>query len=348
MSTGAGVEAGSSEAAELYARVASLHTAPLWHHARELLPFEPEASAVPFLWNYGAVRSALQDASALVDTENAERRVLMLVNPGLDEIIGTTSTLLAAVQLLLPGEVARAHRHTAAAVRFMIEGDGAYTVTDGEPTHMEPGDLVLTPSWAWHDHESRSNGPVLWLDGLDLPLVRALGVGFFELHSELRQLVTRPVDHSKRHYLHATLRPRTSSPRRDSPVVNYPWAVTARALAAIAEERRGTSDMISLDYVNPLTGGAVTPTIGCAAHMLLPGQTSRARRETASTIFHVVRGEGLSSIDGTQLRWSEKDVFVVPGWSETVHANESSDAPALLFSMSDEPALRALGLHRSR
>jgi gentisate 1,2-dioxygenase len=327
--------------------ISDLCLTPLWEHARELLPPEPRASAVPFLWRWTTVRSALEEAAATMTTEDAERRVLLLRNPGLDPVLATTPTLLAGVQMLLPGEVALAHRHTAAAVRFVVEGAGAYTVTQGERTQMAPGDLVMTPSWTWHDHENEGMQPVLWLDGLDVPLVRALEAGFFELHRLPRQPVTKPVDDSKRRFVHATLLPADSRPTTSTPVVNYPWPATERALLALADDPTLEADMVTLDYANPLTGGPVTPTVGCRAHLLRPGGTTAARRETASSILHVVRGAGTSIVDGTTLHWSEKDVVVLPGWAEVAHTNASSTEPALLFSLTDEPALRGLGLYRS-
>ncbi|MFN2503216.1 MAG: cupin domain-containing protein [Acidimicrobiales bacterium] len=311
-----------------YQRIADMGAAPLWHHGRELLPVEPTASAVPSRWRYGPVREALLDASRLVDPKEAERRVLMLLNPGLHPTVATTPNLLAGVQMLLPGEVARAHRHTAAAVRFVIEGRGACTVTDGVPVPMEPGDLVLTPSWTWHDHESAAAEPVLWFDGLDLPLVRSMEAGFFEQHAELRQPVTGPV---------------TAEGRRP---VQYPWASVAQALSSLAQDRVDGGDMVTVDYVHPSTGGPVTRTIGCRASLLSPHRTSHQRRETASSIFHVVSGEGASLISDTEVTWSQGDIFVVPGWAPAVHTNTAAQ-PALLFSMTDEPVLRSLGLYRS-
>jgi gentisate 1,2-dioxygenase len=342
------IETGLEQTA-FYEDIASHQLTPLWHHARELLPAEPAPRAVAAHWPYAVVRDALLRADTLIDPSEAERRVLLLTNPGLAPVVATTPALLAGVQLLLPGEVARAHRHTATAVRFIIEGRGAYTVTDGEPTSMDPGDLVLTPGWTWHDHESQATEPVLWLDGLDVPLVRWLEAGFFELHRDLRQPVTKPIDHSKRHFVHGTLRAETAWERRYSPVVNYPWPATAAALSALAVEAGtgGETGMLTVDYVNPMTGGPVTPTIGCRAHLLQPGQTSTGRRETASAIVHVVSGEGVSRVGDTEIEWSQGDVFVVPGWAEASHANRSGHAPAMLFAMTDEPALRALDLYRS-
>ena len=334
----------TTTATDFSARLADLHLVPLWHLDEEILPPEPTPSAEPSCWRYPDVRRALLDSVAVADGE-VERRVLLLVNPGLGGRVATTPTLVAGVQLLLPGEVARAHRHTAAAVRFVIEGRGAHTVTDGTRTRMEPGDLVVTANWAWHDHGSESDEPVLWLDGLDLPLVRSLQVGFFEPYPQPRQPV---VDESPSGSgsLPAGLRLPTDPDRLHPPVVRHSWSATHRALVGLADDPSHAGDMVTLDYVNPVTGGPLTPTIGCRAHLLRPGQASRRRRETASAVVHVVRGEGRSWIGDAVVEWSAGDVFVVPGWSPAVHANRSTSEPAFLVAMTDEPALRALGLYR--
>ncbi len=317
----------ATTATDFDARLAGLRVVPLWRLAEEILPPEPAPSALPWHWSYPAVRSALLESASVpaTDPDARERRVLLLANPGLGGRAATTPTLVAGVQLLLPGEVARAHRHTTAAVRFVIEGRGAHTVTGGERVPMAPGDLVLTPNWAWHDHESESGEPVLWLDGLDLPLVRSMQVGFFERHPQERQ----PVD-----------------PNRHTGTVHYPWAATHEALLERAASSTGDG-MVTVDYVNPVTGGPVTPTVGCRAHLLRPGGTSRRRQETASAVMHVVRGEGVSVVGDSEVAWSEGDVFVVPGWAPAAHANRSGREAAILVAVTDEPALRALGLYRS-
>ena len=91
----------------------------------------------------------------------------------------------------MPGEIARAHRHSAAALRLIIEGQGGYTVVNGERVPMYPGDLVLTPNWSWHDHANDTDAPMIWLDGLDTPLVRMLEAGFYEEYHQERQELWR-------------------------------------------------------------------------------------------------------------------------------------------------------------
>lgn len=315
---------------DLYREIAALRLAPLWHYARELLPAEPSPAAAPYRWAYDDVHRALRRAADVVDPREADRRVLLLANPGV-ATLATAPTLLAGVQMLLPGELAPAHRHTAAAVRLIVEGDGAYTVTDGRKVAMAPGDLVITPSWAWHEHDSEGHGPVVWLDVLDVPLVRMLECGFFQLHPDVRQARGAGLDDSP-----------STAPDRGTRL-RYPWDAVAAALAA----RAGAGDMATFDYLDPVTGGAVTATVGCHAHMLTPGGSSRLRQETASSILHVVSGKGMSVIGGEEVRWTARDTFVVPGWAPVTHRNLDPREPAFLFSVDDGPALKALGFYRS-
>lgn len=331
-----------------YVGIAELGAAPLWRYYGDLFPREPRSRAVPYRWRYQALRPYLLRFTEILSLQEAERRVLMLVNPGLVEPPATVNTLYAGIQVIMPGETAQAHRHTSAAFRVIIEGAGAYTTVDGERVHMHPGDLLLTPGMHWHDHHHEGDGPMMWLDGLDYPLVNALEAGFFELYGERTQKARVPDDISTRQYIHGQLRPAWEQPRTPaSPVGNYPWAETERAFAAIAEDAAGSDvDGIVLEYTNPWTGGPVMPTIGCRVARLTPGFVGLPHRHTASSIFHVVRGEGVTVVDGQPVEWADKDVFAVPGWTTYQHQNASVSADAVLFSYSDAPALRALGLYR--
>lgn len=336
----------AAEHGRYFERLRTEHLGALWGYGRELVPPEPITRVEPRVWHYTDVRATLLDAGSVISPEEAERRVLLFLNPGLAPTVGTTRTLLAAVQLLLPGEIARAHRHSPAALRFIVEGDGAYTTVDGERTKMAPGDLVLTPSFAWHDHESTGDSPVIWFDGLDLPMVTALEALFFELHGDHVQPVTQAVDASKSRARHGTLRPTgVRAPTPYSPVVNYPWDSTEQALAAAAAVDPSAA-MISLDYINPDDGGPVMPTIGAGVHRLAPGATATIGRRMASSVFHVVRGGGTSQVGDTELAWSEHDVVAFPPWVPVEHRNGSDSEPAILFSMTDEPVMRALHLYR--
>lgn len=334
----------AARAASYLAGLVDQRLGALWGYGRDLLPPEPITHVEPHVWRYADVRPTLLEAGSVVSPEEAERRVLLFLNPGLAPTVGTTRTLLAAFQLLLPGETARAHRHSPAALRFIVEGAGAHTTIDGERTTMAPGDLVLTPSFAWHDHESTSDDPVIWFDGLDLPLVTSLEVMFFQQHTDERQPLTQPTDASKSRYIHGTLRPAQSNGPH-SPVVNYPWESTRRALegAACVDP---DAPMVTLDYINPDDGGPVMPTIGAAVHRIAPGATAKIGRRTASSVLLVVDGRGTSHVGDTSLKWANHDVMVCPPWVTVDHHNASGSEPAILFSMTDEPVMRALHLYR--
>jgi gentisate 1,2-dioxygenase len=330
-----------------YEAIAALGAAPLWRYYGNLFPAEPRSRAVPHRWRYADLRPHMLHFAEALSLQEAERRVLMLVNPGLTDPPATTSTLYAGIQIILPGETAQAHRHTSGAFRFIIEGSGAYTTVNGERIHMRPGDLLLTPGWHWHDHSHDGEGPMMWLDGLDYPLVNALEAGFFELYGERTQKSEVPDDISSRQYIHGRLTPAWDpQPGPTSPIGNYPWAETERAFGAIADDAAGSdSDGVLLEYSNPWTGGPVMPTIGCRVARLRPGFHGVARRQTPSTIYHVVRGEGATIVDGQRLEWGEKDVFAVPGWALYEHLNPGRQ-DAVLFSYTDAPVMTALGLYR--
>lgn len=325
--------------------------APLWRSLADLVPVEPRTPDVPFVWRYSEIRPALLRAGELVSTEEAERRVLMLLNPtpSVAERGGTTSTLYAGIQLVLPGEVARAHHHVASAFRCVIEAsEGAFTTVDGERAMMSPGDLVLTSNWRWHDHGNDSDDPIIWLDGLDVPLVNFFNANFFELYPDQQQKITRPDNFSTDLYIHGRLNP-LSEPRADkhSPVINYPWRETERALrAAIDAGAESPVDGVIFEYTNPFTGGSVMPTLSCFVQALRPGEHTQARRRTPSAVYHVIRGSGSTIIDGAEYSWEEKDTFCVPSWAAHEHLNGSASDEAVLFSFTNQAVYTSLDLYR--
>jgi len=340
----------SDEAA--YAAVERISAAPLWRHYGNLFPKEPTNRALPHLWPYQQLRRLALHFCRTLSLEEAERRVLMLVNPALTDPPATVNTLFAGIQIIMPGETAQAHRHAAGAFRFIIEGEGAYTTVNGERVHMHPGDLLMTPGWHWHDHTHDGDGPMMWLDGLDYPLVNSLDANFFELYSERLQPVSGPDDLSSRQFLHGRLTPTWVTPPAAgaaiSPIGNYTWAETERALTAIADDAQGSAaDGILLEYTNPWTAGPVLPTIGCGIARLRAGFRGVPRRRTPSTIYHVVSGQGTTVVGDRTLEWSDRDVFCVPGWAPYEHRVDSG-RDAILFSFTDEPVLRSLGLYRER
>lgn len=324
------------------------HVYPLWLQ-KGLLVRRPTTQAIPYVWPYSPIRERLLEAGRLISAEDAERRVLVLRNPGLDGKPAATSRLYAGVQLVLPHEIAPAHYHSACAIRFVIEGKGAYTAVDGERAVMEPGDLVLTAAWTVHDHGNETDVPMIWLDGLDLPLVNGLECSFFHEVDAKQQSLERPDDASERMYAQGPLRPAAVKWERNySPALKYPWARTERILLDAWKDgtSRSDADGVYFEYTNPFTGGAVLPTIGCYVQLLPPGFHGEAHRHTTSAVYHVVRGSGRTIIDGKSYSWKEQDTLALPGWAIHEHINASQSEPAILFSFTDDPTLEALGMSR--
>ena len=314
------IQAPREELEDYYEQLRAQHVTPAWIGGG--ISVEPQSQAVPYVWHWRDLRPQAMRAAELVGTAQAERRVLRLTNPNLPGI--ASNTLVANIQIVMPGEIARAHRHSGAALRLIIEGQGGYTVVNGERVPMTPGDLVLTPNWSWHDHANDTDAPMIWLDGLDTPLVRMLEAGFYEEYHQERQELAPPVNASEWH---------------------YPMSEMRAAL-----ERRGaahTGDEINLEYTNRRTGGSVMPTIACHMQLLRPGEKTQARRRVCCTNYHVVQGTGYSVVGDQRLDWDDKDVFTVPTWTFCEHVN-SSDRLAFLFSFSDAPVMQALSLYRDQ
>ena len=316
---------------------------PLWTALHVLLPAERASRVVPHLWRWTAVRPLLLEAARLVDIDRAERRVLVLANPGLDGAYAATATLYAGLQILLPGERAPSHHHTPAALRLIVEGGGAFTTVEGVRCAMEPGDVVLTPSMRWHDHGHEGTEPVVWLDALDLPLVRHLDASWGSPSEPARKPET-DLDSSVDEYTAAGLVPRRSRYADLAyPQLRWPWTAVRRALAGMAAHAPPEAPVV-LRYVNPRTGAPPLPTLGCEARWLRPGEAAAAERRTGSAVYHVVEGSGESRMGEAALRWERGDTFAAPPWRWIAHRNGSASHPACLLQVDDEPALRALGL----
>jgi gentisate 1,2-dioxygenase len=315
---------------------------PLWKMAKQLMPDVPLPTTQAWLWKWEDVLPLAKRAGELITLERGgDRRVLALANPGLKGLPFTSTTLWAAFQYLGPRESAPAHRHTPNAIRFVLTGSGVYTTVNGDACDMEPGDLILTPNWNWHDHNNQSDQPMVWFDGLDLPLVTALESIFFENHPDLLQ----PVDGhnlSEQGFVGVGLRELGArSPVGHSPLLRYRWAETERALEALHQARGGP--MVSLEFINPLTGGPAVSTFACEMYRLYPGTRTPSRRKTGSSVYVVFQGTGHSIINGVRFDWGPGDSFVTPSWASVVHAaSERAD----LFAVSDRPVLEALHLYR--
>jgi gentisate 1,2-dioxygenase len=320
------------------------HMWGLWEIASQMTP-HPRPEAVPFQWKWSVLEEVAKRSAEAVPLGD-ERRAMQLFNPGLNGQWATTNTLIAAVQVLLPGEVARAHRHSPAAIRFIISGNGAYTAVEGEKVIMHPGDLILTPSWQWHDHGNETDETVVWMDGLDVPLTKALNCVFFEMHQERKADHGKPVNGSKALYGHGHLAPTWVKERpRFSPLMLYSFEQTMDALHALRNTAGSPYEGICLEYTNPQTGGPVTPTIACRIQMLRKGEKLEPRRVTGSSVFHVVRGKGRTLINGKPFDWTKGDIIALPSWAEHAHENTGPEE-AVLFSISDRPVIEALGLYR--
>ncbi|MBN8938435.1 MAG: gentisate 1,2-dioxygenase [Rhizobiales bacterium] len=316
----------------------------LWTVLGALITPEPKSACVPHLWRFSDIRAAMIEAGDLITAKEAERRVLILENPGLRGRSSITTSLYAGVQLILPGEVAPAHKHAQSALRFVLEGSGAHTAVNGERTRMEVGDFVITPSDAWHDHGNETDKPMFWLDGLDIPLIQFLDVSFIEHHGDDAQALTRPEGDSLARF-GANMLPVDQQPGNlTSPIFNYPYARSREALEQMKRAREwDPCHGLKMRYVNPQTGGHAMPTIGAFLQLLPRGFTSSRYRSTDATVFTPVEGRGRSIIGDTVVEWGPKDIFVVPSWKPVVH--EASE-DAVLFSFSDRPVQEKLGVLR--
>jgi gentisate 1,2-dioxygenase len=317
----------------------------LWRREGHGSP-RPPAPYAPCRWRWADIEPFIARATELVKPgPESQRRALTLVNPDVPSR-SATHMLTAAVQTVLPGEISPSHRHTPAAIRFIIRGTGALTVVDGEPAAMNPGDLVLTPSWAYHGHIHQGDGPQSWMDSLDASLVGMLRQSRYEQYPDELEPATKAVDDSYHRYGAGHLRPvwaKTQSPV--SPLLSFPWAQTERSLHELAKVDSSPFDDIAFEYTNPTTGSHVLPTIGCWIQMLRPGVHTQAHRHASCQVYHVFRGQGATIIDGVQLDWEQGDFFALPPHCWHEHRNASSSDEAVLFSTTDTPVMDALNLY---
>ncbi len=332
------------ERQEYYQRLGRKNAAPLWDVLADIVTPEPKPSVVPVLWRYDELRPLLMEAGELITAREAERRVLILQNPGTPALAQITQTLYAGLQLVLPGETAPTHRHTASALRFVIESQGGYTSINGEQTIMRPGDFLITANWTYHDHGNNGGAPVIWLDVLDIPLVNQLCTSFAEHHALEVQPVTRPDGDSLARY-GANMAPIEYDPAaRPSPLFIYPYSRSRETLEHLY--RTGPVHAchgIKMQFVNPITGGYAMTTIGTFMQLLPAGFSGGTYRSTDATIFFVVEGHGETSVGDQVFSWGPHDTFVVPSWYPVAHR---AHGEAVLFSASDRPVQKALRLWR--
>jgi gentisate 1,2-dioxygenase len=356
----AAMSAAVSEARRAFYRaIDPLGLAPLWEVLHALVPARPASAAEPALWRWQDVRPEVLRAGELIGAAEAVRRVLIMENPGLRGQSSATGTLYAGLQLILPGEVAPSHRHSQTALRFVLEGRGAYTAVNGERHTMEPGDFVITPSWTWHDHGNPGHEPVIWLDGLDIPLLRMLDAGFAENRPDAGGPATgpttgpasepeRPEGDALARY-GSNLRPYPEERAAlAAPLFVYPYGRSRAAVLQLA--RSGPPHPVhgyKMQYINPTTGGAAMRTMATFLQLLPRGFTGHWYRSTDASVHSVVEGHGWIEIgESPRLRrfeWGPRDHFVVPSWQPY---RIGSAAESVLFSFSDRPVHEALGIWR--
>ncbi|NYE24619.1 cupin domain-containing protein [Pigmentiphaga litoralis] len=337
------------ERVAFYRELEHLQAGALWTVANKIEPWQPKSGSVPVLWRYQDLREYVLRSVSLVTPEQAGRRVIYLNNPGRQDVAAAVGWLYSGLQVMHPGEAASAHAHSASALRFIMEGKGAYTIVDGHKMTLGANDFVLTPNGTWHEHGVSEDGSVcIWQDGLDIPLVNALEAGFYVVHPDLQQAVTHAVDDMPALWGGRGLRPQGAGWSKPySPLFKYEWDATYEALLKHAKVSDGSPfDGILMHYINPVTGGPVMPTIGASMQLLRPGEATKAHRHTGSVIYQVAKGKGYSIINGKRFDWAERDIFCVPSWMFHEHANLSSTDDAVLFSFNDFPVMHSLSLYR--
>ncbi|WP_331772737.1 cupin domain-containing protein (plasmid) [Embleya sp. NBC_00888] len=332
-----------------YDELAELDAGALWTVANAIEPWYPQPRSVPTHWSYDKLRPLVRKALPLVKADDAGRRVVMLTNPGRRDVSAAVGLLYTGLQIMGPGEAMTAHRHQAAALRFVIEGTGAWTIVDGQKLKVGPRDFAITPNGTWHEHGNESfDTPCIWQDGLDIPLVNALDAPFYEVHPDLHQTAGDVVDSSLLTYS-GTLLPygarEWSKPY--SPLFAYLWEPTYQALLNLARTSEDSPyDGVIMEYTHPLTGGSVMPTMSAHIQLLRPGRRTRAHRHTGSVIYTAAKGQGSSVIAGKRFDWKEGDIFCVPSWAWHEHANTGASDDAVLFSFNDFPVMRSLAFWR--
>jgi gentisate 1,2-dioxygenase len=329
--------------AKFSAGIGALDTMALWDRAESAM--RPGTQCVPRLWRYEDLRPKLLEAARLISEEQAERRVLVLENPKLRGSTFITTTLYAGLQIILPGEVAPSHRHTPSALRFLVEGEGGYTVVGGERADMHPGDFIVTPAWSWHAHGNDGTAPVVWMDGLDTPFSRFFGATFRENYSGTENAPPRGDGQSLATF-GSNLLPVDYKPDNGggSPLLRYPYERTRGALHQLARhEPPHPAHGFKMRYANPANGKHPFPTMAVFMQMLPAGFQGERYRSTDGTVFSVVEGTGGIEIAEENLSFSPRDVFVVPSWTAY---RLKADGDAVLFSFSDRAAQEALGFWR--
>jgi gentisate 1,2-dioxygenase len=340
---------------QLYRDFAEAGLLPLWTQREDLMPTTPRPAARAHVWRWADLYPIAARAGELVPVgRGGERRAIALANPGLGGEPYATPTLWAAIQYLGPREVAPAHRHSQGAFRFVVDGEGVWTVVDGDPVAMRRGDLLLTPSWAFHEHHNPTDRPMAWLDGLDIPLVSGLDAGFFEFGpDELTDTSTPDRSRGERLWAHPGLRPLAGidGPPPTAPLPAYRWQHTDDALTAqlelAADGHPGAlaPGHAGIRFTNPATGHDALTSLRTEMHRLAEATTTPVTRTVGSSVWQVFDGQGTVRLGERGIDVTTGDLVAVPSWqplSWTAHTALD------LFVFSDAPVYEALRLHRTR
>ncbi|MBL8346443.1 MAG: cupin domain-containing protein [Rubrivivax sp.] len=333
--------------ADYVAALRAQNLVPLWPSLRAVMPAgKPQPRTAPTRWSYAALKPLLLRAGELTPIEKAERRVLVLANPGHTlEKMQASSAIYLGMQLLLPGEWAPSHRHTPNAVRMVVEGEGAWTTVEGEKCPMGRGDLILTPTGLWHEHGHDGDQPVVWLDVLDLPLVHYLEASYHVNGQRQAQLAMR----GDRAFVRAGVAPTPvfERTRKAYPLLRYPWADTKAALQSLAVDQPDL-ECVMVTYLNPETGGDAENILGFYALMLRPGQTLSLPARSPASVFHVIEGGAEVQVMTDRFALAEADTCCAPGYTPITLRNRSATAPAFVFAADEAPLHRKLGLYEVR
>ena len=331
----------SAELAAFSQSIKSRSLNPLWERTVSQQPGTPCA---PHIWHWSDVEPELLKACKLIGTKDADRRVLMLENPAMKGTSFIAQTIFTGVQIILPGEVASAHRHTPNALRFVMKGEGAYTAVSGERTMMRPGDFVVTPNWSWHDHGNIGTEPVVWMDGLDSAFTKFFGTTFREDFPEETQPLHRSEGDSMAAFGSALLPMDFKSDGAVSPILIYPYARTREALAHLQKSPPlHPVHGVKLRYANPANGKYPFPTMAAFMQLLPEGFDGKSARSTENAVFNVAEGHGVVTIGGEKFDFGPHDIFVAPGWSEV---SFKAKGECVIFSYSDRAAQEAMGFFR--
>lgn len=337
---------------QLYADFSQANLIPLWTEIGDLMPEVPTPKARPHLWRWAELLPMAERAGDLVPVgRGGERRAIALANPGLEGRPYATPTLWAAIQYLGGHETAPEHRHSQNAFRFVVEGEGVWTVVNGDPVRMSRGDFLLTPGWNFHGHHNETDQPMAWIDGLDIPFVHYTDTAFFEFGTErVTDESTPDISRSERLWATPGLRPLSGLDNTvSSPIGAYRWEHTDRALREqLLLEDEGHPATVhqghaAVRFVNPTTGGDVMPTIRAQFHRLRAGAQTPLTREVGSSVYQVFEGRGVITVNGTEHSLEKGDLVVVPSWAAWSFGAESQFD---LFQFGDHPIIERLDFQR--